>query len=181
MPPHPPGSREINRESQDGVHPRGRAVLSRARPPGGRRKDDAEGGGRFLLRRRCSLHEGVPDEVSGDARGGIPGERRGGGGGGVGCHNDDDDDDGQDTRDNNNSNNYNNNDDEHSRSFELLFHQVFIPMVFSLYNPEFTYPLHKHRIPPPLHQLEVSDNNGYWRVWGHGRSRIESVTIHVNW
>ncbi|XP_042872107.1 chondroitin sulfate N-acetylgalactosaminyltransferase 1-like [Penaeus japonicus] len=47
-------------------------------------------------------------------------------------------------------------------------YQVFIPMVFSLYNPEFTYPLHKHRIPPPLHQLEVSDNNGYWRVWGHG-------------
>lgn len=47
-------------------------------------------------------------------------------------------------------------------------YQVFIPMVFSLYNPEFTYPLHKHRIPLPLHQLEVKDNNGYWRVWGHG-------------
>ncbi|XP_047476837.1 chondroitin sulfate N-acetylgalactosaminyltransferase 1-like [Penaeus chinensis] len=47
-------------------------------------------------------------------------------------------------------------------------YQVFFPMVFSMYNPEFIYPLHKHRIPPPLHQLEVNDNNGYWRVWGHG-------------
>ncbi|XP_066984872.1 chondroitin sulfate N-acetylgalactosaminyltransferase 1-like [Macrobrachium rosenbergii] len=47
-------------------------------------------------------------------------------------------------------------------------HQVFIPMVFSQYNPEFVYPLHKHRIPPPLKQMEVKDDHGYWRVWGHG-------------
>ncbi|XP_068245200.1 chondroitin sulfate N-acetylgalactosaminyltransferase 1-like isoform X2 [Palaemon carinicauda] len=47
-------------------------------------------------------------------------------------------------------------------------HQVFIPMVFSQYNPEFVYPLHKHRIPPPLQQMQVKDDHGYWRVWGHG-------------
>lgn len=71
---HPSRSREIASESQNRVHPPGGTVLSRARAPGGRGKDDAEGGSRLLLRCRCSFHEGVPDEVSVDARGGIPGE-----------------------------------------------------------------------------------------------------------
>lgn len=76
---HPPRSREIDPESPGRVHPPGGAVLARAWAPGGRGKNDAEGGSRLLLRRRCSFHEGVPDEVSGDARGRIPGEWGGGG------------------------------------------------------------------------------------------------------
>ncbi|KAK4288167.1 hypothetical protein Pmani_038792 [Petrolisthes manimaculis] len=46
--------------------------------------------------------------------------------------------------------------------------QVFFPMVFSQYNPELVYALHGRRQPPPLQTLSVQDNEGFWRVWGHG-------------
>ncbi|XP_042214559.1 chondroitin sulfate N-acetylgalactosaminyltransferase 2-like [Homarus americanus] len=59
-------------------------------------------------------------------------------------------------------------------------HQVYIPMVFSLYNPEFIYPLHKRSIPPPLEQLLVYDNYGYWRIWGYGMVCVyKSDFLHV--
>ncbi|KAK3875602.1 hypothetical protein Pcinc_019534 [Petrolisthes cinctipes] len=46
--------------------------------------------------------------------------------------------------------------------------QVFFPMVFSQYNPELVYALHGRRQPHPLQTLSVQDNEGFWRVWGHG-------------
>ncbi|KAK3857924.1 hypothetical protein Pcinc_035850 [Petrolisthes cinctipes] len=47
-------------------------------------------------------------------------------------------------------------------------YQVYLPILFSLYNPSFVYPLYKHKLPSPLDQLHVHDNHGYWRLWGHG-------------
>ncbi|KAK4287264.1 hypothetical protein Pmani_039662 [Petrolisthes manimaculis] len=47
-------------------------------------------------------------------------------------------------------------------------YQVYLPILFSLYNPSFVYPLYKHKIPSPQDQLYVHDNHGYWRLWGHG-------------
>ncbi|XP_071525426.1 chondroitin sulfate N-acetylgalactosaminyltransferase 2-like isoform X2 [Panulirus ornatus] len=47
-------------------------------------------------------------------------------------------------------------------------HQVYTPMLFSLYNPEFVYTLYGKKVPPPLEQLRVHDDYGFWRLWGFG-------------
>nr|XP_053626457.1 chondroitin sulfate N-acetylgalactosaminyltransferase 2-like [Cherax quadricarinatus] len=46
-------------------------------------------------------------------------------------------------------------------------YQVYMPTLFSLYNPRFVFP-HSAAPPSALQLMQVRDHYGYWRIWGHG-------------
>ncbi|XP_045599754.2 chondroitin sulfate N-acetylgalactosaminyltransferase 2 isoform X1 [Procambarus clarkii] len=47
-------------------------------------------------------------------------------------------------------------------------HQVYYPVVFSLYNPKLVYPLFDKVVPPVSEQLAVDEQSGFWRTFGFG-------------
>lgn len=47
-------------------------------------------------------------------------------------------------------------------------HQVYYPVVFSLYNPKLVYPLFDKVVPPVNEQLSVDEQSGFWRTFGFG-------------
>ncbi|CAL4061070.1 unnamed protein product, partial [Meganyctiphanes norvegica] len=58
-------------------------------------------------------------------------------------------------------------------------HQIYVPTSFSLYNPEFYSAIHKTPVPAPIDQMYIGDNNGYWRLWGHGMVCLYKSDFHT--
>ncbi|KAK7084994.1 Chondroitin sulfate N-acetylgalactosaminyltransferase 1 [Halocaridina rubra] len=63
---------------------------------------------------------------------------------------------------------------DHCRSNTLQGHQVYYPVVFSLYNPKLVYPLFDKGVPGVDGQLTISDESGFWRVFGFGMTCMYS-------
>ncbi|XP_042208863.1 chondroitin sulfate N-acetylgalactosaminyltransferase 1-like [Homarus americanus] len=59
-------------------------------------------------------------------------------------------------------------------------HQVYYPVVFSLYNPKLVYPLFDKKVPPVNEQLAVDEQSGFWRTFGFGMACMFRDDYHVS-